>query len=403
MTEFITTFDNIDIANVEDYYNPDFTLQRRPNSHTMRKPTHHYSQYEHVVDITRPECPEGIYVTDMDECLSDKIFRYNYSNSSKQVVLHKKDLYERFVFEIEEKCVEKTISYDKLTCMNKTKYKVPAIGVLVGFTENSPYKVNQKAADLNEMIQKFIMIRGKMYPVGKYFRENGLEYSELDLPVNYFSTQSLCEDGETRYCPTKTDISKEVLTYSFHHDMKISSIILQPGLMKFKRVSSDNRISRYDRMNPLLLRKKNHHINVLENDPGFISKFEMFYRSDLTNGQWVKHGIFNGNVTVTDFTKISFDEIVAKEIRIIPLCFHKSCENIRVTFIGKCKVQPKSDEIFVTYEVSVPRDGKYMKYSTKVCDSNVNTAEARDWKKYMMQHKKREERHQMRERIVYDA
>ena len=404
MTDFIT-FDN---SNISTIYAPEFTLRRRPNSHTMRKIAAHSSQ-EYEVEIIRPECSEGAYVSEMDEYLSYKDHRHIYKPHSS-TSLHKKEMYEQFLFEIEEKCVEKTNTYDKRTNMNKTKYKVPVIGVLVDPSRASQRKtfheVEKVQKVLQKDLQKFIMIRGKMYEINKFYRENGLEYSEFKLSENYFSN-TLCEDGETSYFPQKTSFMKDFLTYSFHHDMKVSSIIIRPELMKFKQVSSDNHMSRYDRANPAVLRKKHFHINVLENDPGFITKFQLLYRSEQTNGQWVKHGIFNGNVSNIDFTKISFDEITAKEIRIVPFSFHKSCEHIRLTFIGKCKLQPKSEELFVTYEVSIPRDGKYLKYASKVCDSNVHhdyfTVEMREWKKEMMQNKKRYERQELHEKMLYDA
>ena len=402
MTEFITTFDNFENYgdNYGDVYAPDFTLKRRPNSHTMRKIAQHSSQ-EYAVGVIRPGCSEGVYVTEMDEYLD-----YNHSST---IVLHKKDKFDSFIFEIEENCVEKTQTFDKRTNMNKTKYKVPVIGVLVDTSRPLQHKTFRGGNGVDAVqkdLEKFIMIRGKLYQINNYFRENGLEYSELQLPQNYFSN-TLCEDGETSYCPQKTSFSKDILTYSFHHDMKISSIILRPELMKFKKISSDNRMSRYDRANPAILRKKQYNINVLENDPGILHKFELSYRSEQTNGQWVKYGVFNGNVSNIDFTKISFDEIWAKEIRIVPLSFHKSCECVRLTFIGKCKAQPKSDELFVTYEVCVPRDGKYLKYDSKNCDSNVNhgyfSSESREWQKEMLQKKKRYDQQELRQKVFYEA
>ena len=408
MSDYVTSFDNFAVP--DEYhgaiYAPDITFERRSNSHTMRKIAMHTVR-EYSVKITRPQytgSENGVYVTEMDEYLGSKAFHHGYNNLPATIALHKNELYEQFIFDIEENCVEKSMTYDKFSNMNKTKYKVPVIGVLVGITHPPSY-ASQRVTfdDEKEELQKFIMIRGKIYPIWKYFRENGLEYSEIHLPENYFSKKSLCEDGETSYCPQKTSFSKDMMTYSFHHDMKISSIILRPELMKFKQVSSDNRMSRYDRANPAILRKKKYHINVLENEPGFLSKFELHYRSEQTNGQWVKHGIYNGNVSSIDFSKISFDEITAKEIRIIPLSFHKSYEHIRMTFIGKCNMRPKSEELFVTYEVSIPRDGKYMKYSSTNCDSNVTTAGNRDWKQWKMHNKKRELLNEIRERIAYDS
>jgi hypothetical protein len=337
----------------------------------------------------------------MDEYLNDRAFHHS-DYQPTEITLQKKDLYERFIFDIEECCVEKTTTYDKQHNMNKTKYKVPAIGLLVDHETEQTFSHSNSLAKKEE-VQKFIMVHGKMYPIYKYFRECGLDYGEIELPENYFSNLSFCDVDETTYTANKVNISKDNLTYSFHHDMKISSLVLRPELMKFKKVTADNSASRYDRRNPLLLLKQKYYINVLENDPGFLGKFEMFYRSDSTNGQWVKHGIYNGNVSISDFTKISFDEIVAKEIRIVPLSFHKSFEHIRLNFIGKCSIKPKSEEIFVTYEVSIPRDGKYMNSSSKISDSNAKYKAYRDWKKDMMEIKKRDARRELHEKINYDA
>jgi hypothetical protein len=430
MTDFITLFTNFDkfvngVAadnGVDDgvgddvgddvtiAYEPDFTLQPRPNSHTMRKCCQHFSPQEYIVKITRPVCTDhssGVYVTDMDNHLSDKTLqKKTYGSGITVFSLHKKELYDHFIFEIEENCVEKTITYDMQTNMNKTKYKVPVIGMLVYPTSQKPaYNFYEVSHAETEDVQKFIMIRKKMYPIGQYFIEKGLEYIKLQLPVNYFSN-TLCEDGEVSYCPRKTNYAKNSMTYSFHHDMKISSIIIRPELMKFKQVSSDNRMSRYDRANPAILRKKNYHINVLDNDPAILYKFELSYRSEQTDGRWVKHGDFNGNNSNIDFTKISFDEIMANEIRIIPYSFYKSFEHIRITFIGKCKVQPKSDELFVTYEVSIPRNGKYVGFRTKISDvhsMNPFSSEEREWNKFAKQEKKRQSYHVIRDSIIYDS
>lgn len=403
MTEFIAPFSfvNAEISDIEDLYNPDFTVQRKPNSHTMRKCMPR-EPCEYIVKIDRPMCDDGIPVTEMDEYLDNRAFIQSQYHPT-EISLHKKGKYDQFIYAIEECCVEKTMTYDKQTNSNKTKYKVPAIGVLVDYETPRFYSKTYDVSETDKKTQKFIIVRGKLYSVNKYYREVGLDYSEIHLSENYFHTNVPHADDETVYATSKVNFSKGNLTYSFHHDMKISSILVRPELMKFKKVHSDNSASRYDRKNPDILRKQMHYINVLDNDPGFLSKFEMFYRSDNTNGQWVKHGVYNGNVSIADSTKISFDEIMAKEIRIVPLSFHKSYEHTRVNFIGKCKVKPKSEDIFVTYEVSTPRDGKYMNASSKISDCNVKYTESRDWKKFMMENKMRYDRKELFRRVnMYD-
>jgi hypothetical protein len=140
MTEIIT-IDNFTVPefysdNDDNIYNPDFTLQRRPNSHTMRKNARDYS-HEYDLKIDRPMCANGSYVTAVDEYLNYYDIRSKYPYRV-HFALHKNELYDRFIFEIEEKCAEKTISYDKYINMNKTKYKVPAIGMIVDHDNVQP-------------------------------------------------------------------------------------------------------------------------------------------------------------------------------------------------------------------------------------------------------------------------
>jgi hypothetical protein len=114
-------------------------------------------------------------------------------------------------------------------------------------------------------------------------------------------------------------------------------------------------------------RRNASHIRVLVNDPNYIQKFELYYRSSNTDGQWVKHGIFDGNTSIYDSTKIKFDEIVAKEIRIIPIVHTGSFEKVSVTSLMHIKKrcdEPEDDSI--TYTIYLPHDKFRHTYSREI-------------------------------------
>ncbi len=355
----------------DDIYAPDFVFQRKASTHTLRK-RNYATPTEYMVNITRPLCDIGIPVTEMDDYVNDKsiFIPQSYNEFNNKISLGKKKMYEDFIFYIEEFCISKTEKYDIQNNMNKTIYKVPIIGYI---KNESDRNYNYQTSMFKEKIQdeKFIMINHKMYSINKYYRAFGLNYTEVNIPENYF-TNTKPDIGEHYYTSDKMSCLKDNITYSFHHEIKISSLIIKPENMSFKNVHGDNTYSQYERRNTSLMRKKKYFIKVLENDPGFITKFELQYRSDLTNGQWIKHGIYNGNVSIADSVKICFEEIQVKEIKIVPISFHKSFEKVQIKFIGKADVKISTDDIFVTYEISIPRDGKYLKYSSKVLEKKIN-------------------------------
>ena len=378
-----------------DVYCPDVVLQRKAPKHTLRQ--RHYvvrNETDYFVKTFRPYCADGVPVTEVDQYFTDNsIYLPPYYQSSQSNTVPLKDKYDQFVFVIEDLCSSKTVTFDKKSNMIKTAYKVPIMGHMKNESTHPNYYYNPSTSSVSKVDKKFIMIRGKMYSLDKYYRENGLEYAELHIPENYFSDK-VVDDDEHVYVPHKTSCAKDSITFSFHHDVKISTLMLKPEKMSFKLVRGDNSHSRYDRKNTSLMRKQKYSIKVLENEPGFVSKFELHYRSELTGGIWVKHGVYNGNVGITDVAKISFDEIQVKEIRLIPLTFHKSFEKILASFIGKTDLKPLSDEIFVTYELCTPRDGQYLKYSSKLPDKFNYTD--KDFKYFKHESKEREKRDMFR-------
>jgi hypothetical protein len=384
-THFDSNYDQYD-KDVQYVYAPDVEIQRKKDSHTLRKCRQH-APTEHVVKIFRPKCKEGIPITEIDHYFNDKfafIEKHHYNMGGATATLSKKEIFDSFTFHIEELCSSKTVTFNKKSNMVVTSYKVPIIGHMCD--DHHVLSSSMAASSDAKSYDKFIMIRGKLYSINKYYREAGLEYGELIIPPNYFSSNSNVASDEHAYVPHKSSNTSDSITFSFHHDVLISSIVVQPEMMKFKKVHTDNSYTRYDRQNTDLLRKQKYAINVLENEPGFISKFELAYRSELTNGKWVKHGIYNGNVSVVDSVKIVFDEIQVKEIRIIPISFHKSFDKIRLSFIGKGQVQPHSDEVFVTYELFTPRDGVYLKYRSKIPHKTGYTTKYSEPKLYYDEH-----------------
>jgi hypothetical protein len=114
-------------------------------------------------------------------------------------------------------------------------------------------------------------------------------------------------------------------------------------------------------------RHNSSYIRVLENEPNFIQKFELFYRSSNTDGQWVKYGVFDGNSSIFDSTKIKFDEIIAKEIRIIPLAHTGSFEKVKVTVLTYLeKFVNKSEDDTVVYTIHLPHNKFRHDYSQEM-------------------------------------
>jgi hypothetical protein len=377
MTTSHTSFP--DVISEPDIYCPEYVFQRKTSTHTLRQRNYTCSP-EHVVTIKRPRCEDGIPITELDQYLSDKSIyssgrTYGKYVSENEVSLGKKEMYEAFLFYSEEFCSSKTVTYDRTSNMTKTTYQVPIIGYFASKFGNTSYSHSPISAMVDMKMandEKFIMVNRKMYSLDKYYREVGLDYVEVNVPANY-STDTNLDDGEHYYSSDKVACFKDNITYSFHHEVNISSLIIKPEKMSFKHVHGDNTYSRFERRNPSLMRKPKYFINVLENEPGFISKFELQYRSELTHGQWFKHGIYNGNISMADCVKISFDEIQVKEVRIVPISFHKSFEKVQIKFVGNNTVQVTADDVFVIYELSTPRDGKYLTYSSKVLEkSNIS-------------------------------
>jgi len=364
MTDLIGSYD------IPDLYCPDAIFQRTASRHTLRQ-RNYTSPSEYIVNVKRFRCNDGIPITQMDDYICDKsIFgtpsQHGTYGSDIDIPLGKKEMYDAFIFYIEELCSSKTTTYDKRYNMNKTSYKVPIIGYFQNDLPSPSQHEMLMDTDLTkDDDSKFIMIRHKMYSLSKYYREVGLEYTEVNIPPKYFLNVKL-DDKEKFYTPHNAVCSKDKITFSFHHDIVISSLLIKPEKMRFKHVHGDSTYSRFDRRNKSIMRKPKYYINVLENNPGFISKFELQYRSELTNGRWVKHGIYNGNVSISDTVKISFDKIQVKEMRIIPITFHESFEHVEIKFIGDNYDKISSDEVFVIYEISAPRDGTYLTYSSKV-------------------------------------
>lgn len=75
-----------------------------------------------------------------------------------------------------------------------------------------------------------------------------------------------------------------------------------------------------------------------------------------------------------DSTRITFDAILIRELKIVPTNFHKSFDKVKITPIGlSISSAPTSDEMFVTYTLMTPHDGKYLKFYDKVIDKNRGT------------------------------
>ena len=175
-------------------------------------------------------------------------------------------------------------------------------------------------------------------------------------------------NAHNQFVRNRRSVGTTALTISFIKDTSLTGFVLEPEPMKFEYVYEDVDARRSQRRNRGF-------IKCLVNDPGFITKFEVFYRSTLTDGQWIKYNIFDGNDNNHTPTKIVFDEeIVAKEIRIIPLTYVNSFEKIGVTPFTTIIPEEKNDMAdTVTYYIEtshLPANSYIYKPDVLCCGSS---------------------------------
>jgi len=328
-----------------------------------------------------------IPITDVDSLLSYRdIYTMAHSRSSygmNAFNLEKCELFNDFIEACEEFATEKNVTYDRKSGLDKYDYVVPIVDYLnlskipcrediydpkpcskkvnVQPRQQMQSKKNKKRSwKYYEMKKRanddshYVIIDGNRYNSDYIYKRSATGFDPIVMHPN----KEIKYDDDEGVMRSKTSTSKTSVTITFPKDSEVNGIVLHPEPMKFEYVY-DTRV-RGGRCNTS-------HIRVLANDPNYIQKFELYYRSSNTDGQWVNHGIFDGNSSIFDSTKIKFDEIVAKELRLIPITHTGSFEKISVTTLmhmEKRYDEPEDDSI--TYTVYLPHDKFRHNYSREM-------------------------------------
>jgi len=314
-----------------------------------------------------------IPITEIDSFLTDSSVRHNYYEFS----LGKDYRFTTIIDALKKFSVKETEAYNRISDFKTYIYTVPVIGFIKNAKHNfdSGIKYRRTISNVSNPIslescrERIIIINSNRYSSLKTYKRHGLHFVSIKIPANYYTniTTPIINDGESVFRASKQDINKDSIKMTFLNEIAISSLSIHPEQMQFEHIHSDT-------IRCIGTCKKSKHcIVVQKNDPGFLTKFELHYRSSLTNGKWMKHGTFNACCYQFDIAKIKFDEIIVKEIRIIPIAFHKSFNKIKIFPIGlTISKEPIANDMFVTYSVSMPREGHYVRPYDKISLNHVN-------------------------------
>lgn len=349
----------------------DFTKEYRPRRGTIRKCFNRYYNADYEVRVNRPFMSEGYPISPIDMILDPNIIRDNcevsrFNHNKVYFSLRKKNLFDDFISEIEEIAVNRVESVDKSRNQFITTYSVPAIGYIPKTKSKLSGLSGYDFGHFAHSSTRYIPINGVWYSNQFIYRQDGNAYIKLNVPESYIystNTQPPCDDNEQHFCPISTNFNRanNSFTIKYHHEISISSISIHPEKLKLKYIHGDNGCG-------YTCSKSKHCISVLANDPGYISKFNLYYRSSNTDGKWIAYGTYDGCTNMYAIKKVQFDEISVKEIRIVPTSTHGNVSKCKIFSIGpasvKCGLSP---DTLVKYELVVPLDGKAMQ--TRVSDN----------------------------------
>jgi len=363
-----------DIAECDKFerlYCPDFSVVRKPTNHTTFKAKSRVieDEFDTIVTVTRPIEADGmIPITDADEVLSD----HQILKGQNGFILSKQDRFTDFIELLDEYATNVTYSYDKPSNhyinpseRDVTTYTLPVTSFIkasntdYSFGYRPPcvsHNLNHEDDDVvghSQTIRtRYIVIDGERYSNFRTYKRSGNRFVPINFPNDVI--QPLTET-EQIFRFSKKSIHRDNLTFTFSRDVSVNSIILHPERAQYEYVHSTAIRC------PHRCAKRKHCISVLKNDPQYLSKFELHYRSNLTNGQWVKHGVFAGSLSMFNEVRINFDEVQMKELRIVPVTYHKGFDKITIDAVGTAiHTAPVSTDLVVTYKVFTPRDGKYL-------------------------------------------
>lgn len=347
----------------------DYTKEYRPRRGTIRKCPNRYYNADYEVRTVRPYMSDGYPITSIDQILDTNIIsrdlKFSKFNQYKnKFSLRKNNLFDDFVNEIEEIAVDRIESVDKSRNQIITTYSVPAIGYIPkvqpkfnGWSEYGHFR---------DSVEKFIPIGGVWYSTKFIYKQVGNAYTKLNVPESYMYSDNTippCNESEQHFCAIGTNFNRtnNNFTIKYHHEITISSVSIHPEKLRLKYVHGNYGCGSH-------CSKSKHCISVMDNEPGYIGRFTLYYRSNSTNGKWIAHGTFDGCNNMYTIKKVTFDEISVKEIRIVPISVHGNISKCKIFSIGLATIKLEvSTDTLVKYELVIPFDGKLLQ--TRVSDN----------------------------------
>lgn len=369
-----------------------------PQGHTFRNRYNYNSNVErNTVHWSRPLMQDGLIpITEVDSLLSYREINTMKSNGFN---LEKRELFNDFIEACDEFATEKNVTYDYMTGLDKYEYVVPIIDHLnlskipcrediydpIPCLKKGNVKPNQqiqsnkskknkkrswKYYEMKKQAQidyHYVVIDGNRYNSNYIYKRIAGSF----VPIVMHPIQEIKYNDDEGILRSKTSTSNTSITVTFPKDSAVNGIVLNPEPMKFEYVY-DTRV-RGGRRNAS-------HICVMTNNPNYIQKFELYYRSSNTDGQWIKYGIFDGNTSIYDSIKIKFDEIVAKEIRIIPITHTGSFEKVSViSLMHMEKLCDGVEDETVTYTMYFPHRKFRHNYSREIDSIGGNCRSSCGW------------------------
>lgn len=355
-----------------------------------------------------------IPITEVDSLLSlrdityfSSVYRlycpHVFNKHSKSMTLNKQDLFNDIIAYLEQFASKKKVTYNKHTGLDEYVYDVPIVEYVneakiarqIDIREeipcirstpnmpNMPNRVLNKKSNKNKrrgykyyeakkqsaIEAHYVTIDGNRYNANSIYERST---DNMFVPIVKHAIPEITLGNDERSIHSKITYSKKSITITFSVDSNIIGFILKPEPMVFDQIYNTT-LAHSGK-----LRQNASFIRVMTNKPNYITKFKMFFRSTNTNGQWIEYGIFDGNTSIFDQTKIVFDEIVVKEIRLIPIThtgsFRKVCVSPFTHHNNKID-DPANDTItytlYLTHKTHRPLYSREMDCITKYhCDSN---------------------------------
>ncbi len=347
----------------------DYTKEERVRRHhTYRRQLSHFDP-DIMVSVKRPDVKGGVYVTPIDGIIEPVFdgFRYNFSNKYHDKFdysLRKSGKFDTFFSMIEELAVSKHDVFDRRFNQMSTVFTVPCID-FVTFKSKSPKYSRTDHFVPRQRKERFIQYGRNTYSnIHTYMRSEG-DLVKLNIPPAYYSDIKLHEDHEQLFVAHKTIRKDDMIHIVYHHDLTVNSIILRPEKLIFEMVHGD-------KMCHTRCRKSKHYLKILKNDPGYVTRFNLYYRSEA-GGVWIHHGTHVGCLNMFMPVKIEFDTIVAKELRLVPVEWVGSFDKVSFNAVGPAvTTHIDSKEQHVTYTIFSSTAGQ-----TKQRDNFLYTSKRR--------------------------